>query len=724
MVPGAQTTAEDTPKAISGVTVSDVDSTALTATVKVLHGTLAVTTGGGVAVSNNGTAMVTLSGTAAQINAALAGLIYTNTPDYNGQDTLTVVTSDGALSATNTVGITVSPVVDIANDSITIKEDARVNIDVNANDTFENSGHTITAINGSSIVVGGSVAVSNGTVTLNTDGTLAFAPTANYSGTSSFTYTVSSGGVTETATVTVVVSPGVDLAAKWIDYWQFNEGSGSSTTNYNPFADQVGTITNNTPHTGQQADPVADLRPTWTTGRDGSAAIQFNGVGGASAVRDGGWVALPTAVTDPLAGQTAAKAATLSFWIKTTQVGSTIGWDSPSVIGMENNGGTTDVQWGFINNQGKIGFGMGDYAGLMSNNAVNDNAWHNVVISHDFVSGKTYMWVDGVAQAINGTVLWAGATAPNNFLGFGVTADDGATSNRFLNGALDDVRIYDGVLTDAQAQAIYKTELLGNQPSIIANDGHAIHFSVTTSDASSVVLSGLVSGTTVSDGTHSGTVGSGGTLDISSWGASEISLSGYGTGSFMVGVTGTDASGNKATQFLSVVNNTDTYVGTSGDDTLNASANANSHVLLGGAGNDTLTGGSGTDLLIGGAGNDTINGGGGADVIRFNYADRGYTDTVQNFGTASGTAALDLRDLLQGELHTGTDAGNLADYLHFTASGGSTTIAIKSSGSGSVDQTIVLTGVDLVTGVVAATGQSLDQTIIHNLLTNNKLITD
>ncbi|MDE2440640.1 MAG: type I secretion C-terminal target domain-containing protein, partial [Betaproteobacteria bacterium] len=438
----------------------------------------------------------------------------------------------------------------------------------------------------------------------------------------------------------------------------------------------------------------------------------------------GGWVALPTTVTDPLAGQTATKAASLSFWIKTTQVGSNIGWDSPSVIGMENNGGTVDIQWGFIDNQGKIGFGMGDYAGLMSNNAINDNAWHNVVISHDFVSGKTYMWVDGTAQAINGTALWAGGFAPNKFLGFGVTADDGSTSDRFLNGALDDVRIYDGVLTTAQAQAIYKTELFGNQASVIANDGHAVHFSLTTSDASSVVLSGLVSGTTVTDGTHSGTVGSGGSLDISSWGASEIALSGYGTGSFMMAVTGTDAAGNKATQFLSVVNNSDTYVGTAGNDTLNASANANSHVLLGGAGNDSLTGGTGADLLIGGAGNDTINGGGGADVIRFNYADRGYTDTIQNFGTTSGTAALDLRDLLQGELHTGTDAGNLADYLHFTASGGSTTIAVKSAGSGSVDQTIVLSGVDLVTGVVAASGQTLDQTIIHNLLTNNKLVTD
>ena len=723
-VPAAQTTPEDTPKAISGVAVADVDSATLTTTVSVLHGSLLVTVGGGVTISNNGSATVTLSGSAAQINAALAGLTYTNTADYNGSDTLTVVSSDGALSATNTVGITVSPVADIANDNVTMKEDGRLRIDVNANDTFENAGHLISAINGTSISVGSSMAVSNGSVTLNADGTLTFAPSANYNGTTSFTYTVSSGGVTETATVNVVVAPGIDLSAKWVDYWQFNEGSGTATTNYNPFADQLGTITNNTPHAGQQADPAANLQPTWTTGRDGSAAIQFNGVGGTSAQRDGGWVALPTSVTDPLAGQSTAKAASLSFWIKTTQVGSSIGWDSPSVIGMENNGGTVDVQWGFINNQGKIGFGMGDYAGLMSNNPVNDNAWHNVIISHDFVSGATYMWVDGVAQAINGSTLWAGGIAPNKFLGFGVTADDGVTSNRFLNGGLDDVRIYDGLLTTGQAQAIYETELFGNQPNVIANDGRAVHFSLAMSDASSLVLSGLVSGTVVTDGTHSGTVGAGGTLDISSWGASDIAISNYGASSFMMAVTGTDASGNKATQFLSVVNNADSYVGTTGNDNLNASANSNAHVLFGGAGDDVLTGGGGVDMLIGGAGNDTINGGAGADVIVFNYATRGGTDTIQNFGTAAGTDILDLRDLLQGELHTGTDAGNLANYLHFTASGGTTTVAVSSSGSGATDQTIVLSGVDLVTGVVPVGGQTLDQAIIQNLLTNGKLITD
>ena len=703
----------------------------------------------GVTYAANATANLAGVGTF-RINAD-GSYVFTPAPDYNGSvPVATYTVSDGANTATSTLTITLMQVNDApagTDKTITTLEDVAYVLTVADFGFTDPKDSPMDALQSVTVNV-----PSSGTLMLNgvlvtaativpvseiTAGHLIYTPAANANGaaSSNFTFQVTDDGGTANGgqntdqspnTITFNVTPAIDVSAKWIDYWQFNEGSGSGTINYNPAADQLGTITNNIPHAGQPADPAADLRPTWTTGRNDSTAIQFNGVGGASSVRDGGWVALATSVTDPLAGQTASKAASLSFWIKTTQVGSNIGWDSPSVIGMENNGGTVDVQWGFINNQGKIGFGMGDNAGLMSNNAINDNQWHSVTISHDFTTGRTYMWVDGVAQAFNGTILAAGAVAPNKFLGFGVTADDGATSDRFLNGALEDVRIYDGVLTTAQAQAIYETELWGSQNSIIANDGHAIHFSLGVNDATSLVLSGLVAGTTVADvtGAHTGIVGAGGTIDISTWGTNEVVLSNYGTGSFHVSVTGTDALGNTASQLLSVVNSADMYAGTAGTDTLNASANANAHVLAGGSGNDSLIGGAGIDVLIGGTGNDTLNGGGGADVIRWNYADRGGVDTVQNFGTAAGTDALDLRDLLQGETHTASDAGNLGNYLHFSVAGGSTTVEVKSAGSGAVDQTIVLSGVDLVTGVTASAGQTLDQAIIHNLLTNGKLITD
>jgi hypothetical protein len=214
-VPAAQTTAEDTSKVFSSansnaITVSDVDGGTLTTTLNIGNGILTLGSTTGVTVSGNGTGTVTVSGTAAQITAALNGLSYTPTADYNGAATLNISTNDGSGAAnaitSNSVAITVSSVVDIANDSTTTNEDTTVNINVNTNDSFENVGHTISAINGTAIAVGGSVAITNGTVTLKADGTLDFAPSANYNGPASFTYTVTSGGVQETATVNVTVN--------------------------------------------------------------------------------------------------------------------------------------------------------------------------------------------------------------------------------------------------------------------------------------------------------------------------------------------------------------------------------------------------------------------------------------------------------------------------------------------------------------------------------------
>jgi hypothetical protein len=82
---------------------------------------------------------------------------------------------------------------------------------------------------------------------------------------------------------------------------------------------------------------------------------------------------------------------------------------------------------------------------------------------------------------------------------------------------------------------------------------------------------------------------------------------------------------------------------------------------------------------------------------------------------ASGGDVLDLSDLLQGESN---DAATLDNYLSFSLVGGDTVINVSTTNGGPVSQTIVLDGVDLVTGFAN------DQAIIQSLLDNNKLITD
>ncbi len=133
----------------------------------------------------------------ASIDPATGAWSYTPNADYNGADSFTVTVSDDlGNTTTQAINLTVNPVVDIANDAQTTNEDTTVTSNVLTNDSFEGTP-SITAITQG----------SNGTVTNNNDGTLTYTPNANFSGTDSYTYTVTSGGVTETATVNVTVNP-------------------------------------------------------------------------------------------------------------------------------------------------------------------------------------------------------------------------------------------------------------------------------------------------------------------------------------------------------------------------------------------------------------------------------------------------------------------------------------------------------------------------------------
>ncbi|WP_144340175.1 hypothetical protein, partial [Sinorhizobium sp. BJ1] len=108
-VPDSQTVGSNTATAITGVAVADVDRDNVTTTLSVSSGKLTVGTEGGFTVNNNGTNTVTISGTLAQVNAALVTLSYLSNTNYSGADTLTVVTSDGLASDMDTVAITVNP---------------------------------------------------------------------------------------------------------------------------------------------------------------------------------------------------------------------------------------------------------------------------------------------------------------------------------------------------------------------------------------------------------------------------------------------------------------------------------------------------------------------------------------------------------------------------------------------------------------------------------------
>ncbi|MEZ5870933.1 MAG: hypothetical protein R3D32_03630 [Nitratireductor sp.] len=116
--PGAQTVAEDTPLVLSGANKLAVATnsgvTTLTVTTSVTNGILNLATTAGLTITGgaNGSASVSFSGTAANINNALNGLTYVPTANYNGASVLTFTATAGALSDTDTIAITVTPVPD------------------------------------------------------------------------------------------------------------------------------------------------------------------------------------------------------------------------------------------------------------------------------------------------------------------------------------------------------------------------------------------------------------------------------------------------------------------------------------------------------------------------------------------------------------------------------------------------------------------------------------
>ncbi|MDX1690325.1 MAG: putative Ig domain-containing protein [Acidimicrobiia bacterium] len=135
------------------------------------------------------------------------GFTYTPDPDFNGTETFVYVITDGSLTDSATVTITVTPVADapeVVDDAYATPEDTTLTVAVPgvlANDHDED-GDAITAVL--------DTGPTDGTVTLNADGSFEYVPDPGFRGTDSFTYVADDGGlVSAPATVSITVDSGV-----------------------------------------------------------------------------------------------------------------------------------------------------------------------------------------------------------------------------------------------------------------------------------------------------------------------------------------------------------------------------------------------------------------------------------------------------------------------------------------------------------------------------------
>ncbi len=165
---------------------------------------------------------------------------------------------------------------------------------------------------------------------------------------------------------------------------------------------------------------------------------------------------------------------TIELWVKFTEVSGTqviIGRDDP----------VSQVHWWIGKTAGgKIEWftkaSDGSNGDIESLSAINNGQWHHVVAMRDGATNKNYLYVDGILQNTGGTDV---------FLSGNLSSTDGLTIGNmvynssptfFYNGGIDEVAIYNRVLTPTEITAHYTNAVnnqmgycSGNAPELLSN---------------------------------------------------------------------------------------------------------------------------------------------------------------------------------------------------------------------------------------------------------------
>lgn len=570
---------------------------------------------------------------------------------------------------------------DIVDDTLTTTEDSAVTMNLitgtGGADNFENTGRTLTAVTQG----------AHGAVTFLADGNVTYTPTANWSGTDTFTYTVTSGGVTETATATVVVTP----------------------INHAPVVTNTAIVSSNPLYSTMSDD--------WTNphfiGNDYKATSTYGGTTATVVSSDG----------------------TNHLWAATDPWGIPAGQTNGSVFIRP----TGYYTWNFTGSDV---------------NSLRVYIWNLTTLT---TTGQTN---EAVEIYVNGSLVTLSSA---NLIANTYTEGDisvNATTNRLEYGVLDTAGGA-GIYLVSSATPITSISVRNAGTSLSGSFGVALaQAGTTTTQGNGAALSTLAPATDIDAGSSiRGYAITGGAAEAATADATPGKWQ-YYNGTAWVDITGTlsttsalfltadsfgvwqDANGDgkvEGGEFKTLAE--------AGISSINLTSNgvqksASTDVLEYGRSTATTTDGEKLAVVDAAFSYDTadsalqnakttllgagshVQGGTGVDVFAWGLAEPASsvlpTATIDRFEmtvTAGGGDVLNLRDLLSGESHQGTDVGNLADYLHFAVTDGNTTIAIKSAGS-AVTQNVLLNGVDLGT-----LGNS-DTAIIHELLVRGKLLTD
>ena len=190
----------------AGDSYSTAYNTPLTVTAP---GLLGNDSGTGITVTGN----TTPAHGSATVNAD-GSLTYTPTTNYAGSDSFTYTVTDVASqTSTATVNLTVNPSTTATATDDTYSTPSNTELDVAAPGLLGNDS-------GASITVTSQGSASHGTATVNADGSFSYVPDANYQGTDSFTYTITTSfSTTASATVHLTVTNTAPIASAGDDFF-------------------------------------------------------------------------------------------------------------------------------------------------------------------------------------------------------------------------------------------------------------------------------------------------------------------------------------------------------------------------------------------------------------------------------------------------------------------------------------------------------------------------
>ena len=150
---------------------------------------------------------------------------------------------------------------------------------------------------------------------------------------------------------------------------------------------------------------------------------------------------------------------TISFWVKVKAL------PAQGEAFLLSNGGYQDRWKISLPSHGKVVFTTNETSGISDMDAGDGNAltvgvWKHIVMTHD--GAKDKIFIDGVKKAEKAVVGNLNTTTRPFGMGY-----DPIDKNNFFNGSLDEVQIYNYVLTEAEVSALYTVQ--ATSPAIVSD---------------------------------------------------------------------------------------------------------------------------------------------------------------------------------------------------------------------------------------------------------------